>query len=969
MADQPKLLLIDGHSLAFRSYFAHAKGRDGGLRTSTGIPTSVTYGFTKSLLETLAAEQPEYVVIAFDMAEPTFRHEADDTYKAGRPEAPEDFYPDLQNLQELLGAFNIPIVTAVGYEADDVIGTLARRGAAAGLRVQVLSGDRDLFQLIDPAEQTTVLYLSNSFGRGTPPPKEFGVQQVRDKMGVLPSQVVDFKALCGDPSDNIPGVRGIGEKTAVNLISTYGSLEQIYASLDEMKGAVKQKLESGRDEAMRSQYMAQIHLDVPLDTAVEDCKLQGFDNEKLVPLLEKFEFRSLLGKINQIQQSLGGQVSPEIAQQLADKAAATQPKRSADYGDDTWFFSPEDTANSERLSAAAIQPQIIDTPAKLTQLVRHLQGCTNAETPVAWDTETTSLDPLQADLVGIGCCWGEALDELAYIPIGHRLGGNLDKATVLEALRPILEEAQYPKALQNAKYDRLVLRHQGVNLAGVVFDTMLASYVLNPEQKHSLSELGLRYLELLSDSYTDLVPKGKSIADLEVAPVAVYCGMDVHLTFRLVPLLRAELAQFPDLDQLLLEIELPLEPVLAEMENHGIRIDQGYLANFSKTLEQDLLRIEQEAYASAGEQFSLGSPKQLSELLFEKLGLDRKKSRRTKTGYSTDAATLEKLQGDHPVVDAIVEYRTLAKLKSTYVDALPALVLPQTGRVHTDFNQAVTSTGRLSSSNPNLQNIPIRTAFSRQIRAAFIPEPGWLMVAADYSQIELRILAHLSQEPILLETYREGRDIHTLTAQLLFEKDQVTSEERRLAKVINFGVIYGMGAQRFARESGFKVSDSKVFIERFNQKYSQVFAYLLQMQREAIAQGYVTTIKGRRRYFNFSSDSLKQLRGRQPASIDLDKIKLRDQYDAQLLRASANAPIQGSSADIIKIAMVQIHETLKNYRANLLLQVHDELVFEVHPDDWAELQPLIKSTMESAVALSVPLVVEVNSGNNWMEAK
>ncbi|MBW4465344.1 MAG: DNA polymerase I [Pegethrix bostrychoides GSE-TBD4-15B] len=974
MTAQPKLLLIDGHSLAFRSYFAHAKGRDGGLRTSTGIPTSVTYGFTKSLLDTLEAEKPEYVVIAFDMAEPTFRHEADDSYKAGRPEAPEDFYPDLQNLQELLEALNIPIVTAAGYEADDVIGTLARRGAAAGLRVKVLSGDRDLFQLIDPAEQTTVLYLSNSFGRGTPPPKEFGWQQVRDKMGVLPSQVVDFKALCGDPSDNIPGVKGIGEKTAVNLLSTYGSLEEVYTKLDEIKGAVQQKLESGRDEARRSQYMAQIHLDVPLDTTVENCKLKGFDNAKLVPLLEKFEFRSLLGRINQIQQALGGEVSPEIAAQLAEKmaekaAAKAQPRRSADYDDDIWFFSAEETANSERLTAAAIQPQIIDTPAKLNKLVQHLLTCTAAETPVAWDTETTSVDPLQAELVGIGCCWGAELEALAYIPTGHRLGGNLDKATVLEALRPILEDAQYPKVLQNAKYDRLVLRHQGIALAGVVFDTMLASYVINPEQKHSLSELGLRYLELLSDSYSDLVPKGKSIADLEVAPVALYCGMDVHLTFRLVPILRAELAQFPDLLRLLLDIELPLEPVLAEMENHGIRIDQDYLANFSKTLEQDLLRIEQGAYESAGAQFSLGSPKQLSELLFEKLGLERKKSRRTKTGYSTDAATLEKLQGDHPVVDAIIEYRTLSKLKSTYVDALPALVLPQTGRVHTDFNQAVTSTGRLSSSNPNLQNIPIRTAFSRQIRAAFIPEPGWLMVAADYSQIELRILAHLSQEPILLETYREGRDIHTLTAQLLFEKDQVTSEERRLAKVINFGVIYGMGAQRFARESGFKLSDSKIFIERFNQKYSQVFEYLQQMQREAIAQGYVTTIKGRRRYFNFASDSLKQLRGHEPDSINLDKIKLRDQYDAQLLRASANAPIQGSSADIIKIAMVQIPEILKPYRANLLLQVHDELVFEVHPDDWLELQPLIKSTMESAVALSVPLVVEVRSGNNWMEAK
>jgi DNA polymerase-1 len=498
---------------------------------------------------------------------------------------------------------------------------------------------------------------------------------------------------------------------------------------------------------------------------------------------------------------------------------------------------------------------------------------------------------------------------------------------------------------------------------------MLASYVLNPESSHNLSDLGLRYLDLLSQSYTDLVPKGKNIADLDVAPVADYCGMDAYLVFQLVPKLRAELEQYPDLDRLLLEVEQPLEPVLAEMENQGIRIDKDYLHQFSKKLEQDLVGIEQRAYEAAGEKFSLGSPKQLSELLFNKLGLDRKKSRKTKTGYSTDAATLEKLQGDHPVVDAIVEYRTLAKLKSTYVDALPELIHASTGRVHTDFNQAITSTGRLSSSNPNLQNIPIRTAFSRQIRAAFIPEPDWLMVAADYSQIELRILAHLSQEPVLLETYQNGRDIHTLTARLLFQKEEITPEERRLAKVINFGVIYGMGAQRFARESGFKTSDAKIFIERFNKEYSRVFTYLQQMQREALARGYVTTIKGRRRYFNFGSDNLKRLRGTAPDKIELDKIKLRDQYDAQLLRAAANAPIQGSSADIIKIAMVKLHEILRDRRAHLLLQVHDELVFEIHPDEWAELQPQIKSAMESAVELSVPLLVEVRSGKNWMDAK
>jgi DNA polymerase I len=986
----PKLLLIDGHSLAFRAYFAYAKGRDGGLRTKSGIPTSVSYGFLKALLDTLEAEHPEHVVIAFDLGGPTYRHEADETYKAGRPETPEDFIPDLENLQEVLEALHLPILVAPGYEADDVIGTIARRASAEGFRVKILSGDRDLFQLVDPQHNVTVLYLSTTFGKGTPPPKEFGMEQVREKMGILPSQVVDYKALCGDPSDNIPGVKGIGDKTAVQLLNTYGSLEQIYASLDEIKGAVRKKLEEGRDAALHSQYMAQIHLDVPVVLSLEDFKLKGFNPDSLMPLLEKLEFRQFLSRINHIQQLLGGEAIADFASPEYQATAAESGSIEAD--DDLDFFTAEDTAATQQAATAAIVPQIIDTPEKLAELVATLQAHQDAANPVAWDTETTALEPRDAELVGIGCCWGTDRAELAYIPLGHRQGTNLDKTLALDALRPILESSDYPKVLQNAKFDRLIFRCQGIELAGVVFDTMLASYVLNPEHSHNLSDLGVKHLNLLSQSYDSLVPKGKTIADLDVAAVANYCGMDAYISFHLVPKLRSELQAIPHLYELLLEIEQPLEPVLAEMEHLGIRIDREYLQRFSQRLEQDLHTIEQQAYAAAEEKFSLGSPKQLAELLFEKLGLDRKLSRKTKTGYSTDAATLEKLQnrletdieklktGDrsteladkerqYTVVSSIIEHRTLSKLKSTYVDALPNLIRSDTGRVHTDFNQAITTTGRLSSSNPNLQNIPIRTAFSRQIRAAFIPEPGWLMIAADYSQIELRILAHLSQEPILLETYQNNEDIHALTARLLFQKEEITPEERRLAKVINFGVIYGMGAQRFAREAGSSTADAKVFIERFNEQYSRVFAYLQQMQREAIANGYVTTIKGRRRYFNFASGSLKSLRGKQPDEIDLSKIKFRDQYDAQLLRAAANAPIQGSSADIIKIAMVKLHELLKPYRANLLLQVHDELVFEVHPDDWQELQPQIKDAMESAVNLTVPLRVEVRAGDNWMDAK
>jgi DNA polymerase I len=970
-ASKPLLLLIDGHSLAFRAYFAFAKGRDGGLRTKSGIPTSVSYGFLKSLLEVLEAEKPEYLAIAFDRGEKTFRHEKDDTYKADRPPTPEDFIPDIRNLQELLEAMKLPVLTAPGYEADDIIGTLTRRATAAEFQVKILSGDRDLFQLVDPDHNAKVLYLSSTFGKGTPPPKEFGPEQVKDKMGVLPSQIVDFKALCGDASDNIPGVRGIGEKTAVQLLSTYGSLEQVYDSLEEIKGAVKKRLEDGREAARHSQWLAQIHLDVPLETDLQAFRLQSFDDAAVVPLLEKLEFKTFLDKLHKIHRQFGAETEPSEAEgeTLSEQQANVTAVPRFSESEDLWFFSAEDTAAVKDQVPIVIRPQVIDTPEKLAELVARLKTHTALESPIAWDTETTALEPRDADLVGIGCCWGPEPDQMAYIPTGHTGGGNLDKATVLAALRPILESDTYPKALHNAKFDRLVLHCQGVALAGVVFDTLLASYVLDPEAKHSLSEVSLAVLGIRAQSYADVVKKGQSIAELDPAAVANYCGLDVYTTFLLVGKLRAELAQIPALDRLLVHIEQPLEPVLAQMELYGVRVDADYLGQLSKKLETDLAALELHAYEVAGQKFSLSSPKQLSELLFDTLGLDKKKSRKIKTGYSTDAATLEKLQGDHPVIDAMVEHRTLSKLKSTYVDALPLLIRPDTHRVHTNFNQTGTSTGRLSSSDPNLQNIPIRTAFSRQIRKAFIPQAGWVLVAADYSQIELRILAHLSQEPVLIETYQNNEDVHRLTARLLLEKDDISSEERRLAKIINFGVIYGMGAQRFAREAGVRSSEAKLFIEKFNDRYSQVFAYLQQMQREAIGHGFVETILGRRRYFNFGSETLRRMRGTDPSKIDLTKIKTRDQYDAGLLRAAANAPIQGSSADIIKIAMVKLHELLTGYQARLLLQVHDELVFEMPTEEWQELQPQIKSAMESAVDLSVPLLVEIHAGGNWMETK
>ncbi|MGK7876100.1 MAG: DNA polymerase I [Xenococcaceae cyanobacterium] len=1008
----PLFILIDGHSLAFRSYYAFAKSRKGPLQTSTQIPTSICFGFINSLLQVIESQQPQFMAVAFDRGEPTFRHQADPTYKANRQETPEDFLPDLENLQELLSALNLQIVTSPGYEADDVLATLAKKASEAGCQVKIVSGDRDLFQLVDKEKNISVLYLDKntikSYSNGSY--TEFDPAAVEKKLGVKPDQVVDYKALCGDQSDNIPGVRGIGDKTAVKLLKEYGTLEEIYQNLDKIKGAVKKRLEAGKKDAEHAQYLVQLFLEAPVDVALEECKLQGFDTKIIKPLLEKLELKTFLQKINQLQQQFGGPVetlSQEISSDTSPSSSeTTEPKQLSLFNTTEPKPKPSKKVVKRVSIPIPITPKIIDTSAKLTKLINLLTTYTNPAQPVAWDTETSSLKPRDADLVGIGCCWGSEFTEVAYIPTSHTDGNHLDKEQVLSALRPLLESADYPKALQNTKFDRLVLWHQGIRLAGVVFDTMLASYVLHPEKSHNLSKLCKRYLSeitgsiplwliyffrwtvesdlyslmryafskmgcsgITSQSYKDLgLTKDETIADLDIKTVADYCGMDAYVTFRLVPKLQAELEKVAELHKLLLEVEQPLEPVLAEMENQGVRIDTAYLQELSQQLEKDLQAIEQQAYKDAGEEFNLDSPKQLSELLFEKLGLNRKKSRKTKTGYSTDHATLEKLQGDHPVIDRMLEYRTLSKLKSTYVGALPKLVRADTQRVHANFNQTITATGRLSSSNPNLQNIPIRTAFSRKIRKAFIPEDDWLLVSADYSQIELRILAHLSEEPVLIEAYRNSEDVHSVTAKLLFDKEVVTPEERRLGKIINFGVIYGMGAQRFAREARVSAGEGQEFIDKYRQRYAQVFAYLEGMKKEAIAKGFVTTILGRRRNFDFESESLRKLRGCNPENIDLAKLKL-SKTDAQLLRAAANAPIQGSSADIIKIAMVKMHHILQDYQARLLLQVHDELVFEVPPDEWEELQPQIKSAMENAVDLRVPLVVDVHAGNNWMEAK
>tara|TARA_Y100001968_G_scaffold211884_1_gene195016 strand:+ start:2995 stop:5994 length:3000 start_codon:yes stop_codon:yes gene_type:complete len=992
---KPILLLVDGHSLAFRSFYAFSNSREGGLTTKEGIPTSVTYGFLKSLLDNCKTLSPQGITIAFDTAEPTFRHKEDPNYKANRDVAPEVFFQDLEQLQKIIqNHLNISTCIAPGYEADDVLGTLANKAAEEGWQVRILTGDRDLFQLVDDSRDIAILYMGGGpYGKSGSPQliKEEGVNA---KLGVSPDKVTDLKALTGDSSDNIPGVRGVGPKTAINLLKENGDLDGVYISLAELegkeekafkgciKGALKTKLIKGKENAYLSKKLAKIIIEVPLQKFPE-LRLQEVDIKGLQSSLEELELSSLVRQIPAIKAtfSSGGYLSNKHTINNTKTEGEGQQEGAKSKRDEiNKLINSSNKISSASIKIPQLKPKIITNDFLLKELAAQLMSYQNLNEPVALDTETTDLNPFKAELVGIGVSWGKNVDDLAYIPIGHK--GNdeifnskqikqLSIETVIRTLTPWITSERHPKILQNAKYDRLILLRHGIPLEGLIMDTLIADYLCDATAKHSLSEISKREFQFNPTSFKDIVSKGQTFADVSIEDASLYCGMDVYLTRKIFFLLKKRLEHMgKELMVLFKEVEQPLEKVLAQMETTGIRVDIPYLKELSSLLKDNLSQLEEKAYKMAGKEFNLSSPKQLGELLFETLGLDRKKSRKTKTGWSTDANVLEKLQDDHPIISAVIEHRTISKLLSTYVEAIPQLVEKETNRVHTDFNQAVTATGRLSSSNPNLQNIPIRTEFSRRIRKAFLPKENWKLISADYSQIELRILAHLSKEKVLQKAYQEGEDVHELTAKHLLEKNKITSEERRLGKTINFGVIYGMGAQRFARATGVSQSEAKDFLIRYKQRYTNVFAFLELQERLALTKGYVTTILGRRRYFNFDKNGLGRLLGKDPLSIDLN-VARRAGIEAQQLRAAANAPIQGSSADIIKVAMIKLNQSIteKNLPANLLLQVHDELVLEVAPEALEEVRELVVNIMEQALSLSIPLVVETGIGENWMECK
>ncbi len=967
---KPILLLVDGHSLAFRSFYAFSKGVDGGLTTKKGFPTSVTYGFLKSLLDNCKNINAEGVCITFDTEKPTFRHELDPNYKANRDVAPDIFFQDIEQLEIILKeSLNLPIFKSPGFEADDLLGTIANDASSKGWCVNILSGDRDLFQLVDDQKDIYVLYMGGGPYAKSGNPTLMNENGVKEKLGVYPERVVDLKALTGDSSDNIPGIKGVGPKTAINLLKENDTLDGIYKTLEIIqqdggkkyqgfiKGAVREKLKNDKFNAYLSRDLAKIDVEVPLVLS-NGYELNQINKESLSESLQKLELSTLLRQVDIFNSafSKGGFNKNNEGKQKKKESKVSASK------------DLEETENK----LPKIKVNIVNDFARLNSLIKKLEFTKEI---VALDTETNSLNPLNAELVGIGLCLGEDINDLFYIPIAHQSQKSeltqLSIEDVFSNLSSWIENPKKEKTLQNCKFDRQIFYNHGLNLKGVTFDTLLADYILNNQEKHGLSEISFREFGFKTPTFKETVGKNKDFSFVDINDASIYCGYDVFLTYKITKIYKERFNnENNDLTKLFKEIELPLEPVLSEMEMNGIRIDITYLNELSGELKSTLENIEKNVFEIAKQDFNLSSPKQLGEILFEKLNLDKKKSRKTKTGWSTDAVVLERLVEEHEIIPYLIKHRTLSKLLSTYIDALPNLISEKTGRVHTNFNQAATATGRLSSSNPNLQNIPIRTEFSRRIRKAFLPEKGWKLISADYSQIELRILAHLANEEILINAFHKNDDIHSLTARLIFEKEDINPDERRVGKTINFGVIYGMGIKKFARSTGVSTLEAKEFLIKYKERYAKVFQFLELQERLALSKGYVETIFGRKREFKFDKNGLGRLIGKDPYEIDLQTAR-KAGMEAQSLRAAANAPIQGSSADIIKVAMVKLNKKLieMNIPVKMLLQVHDELLFEVQPDFLEITKKLVKETMEDCVKLNVPLLVDIGVGNNWMETK
>ncbi len=922
MTPKPRLYLIDGHALAYRTYHALTAGGNGSRWTTTrGEPTAGVYGFTAVLLRLFNEDSPEYMAVAFDTGR-TFRDDLFAEYKATRAKMPEDLGLQIDRIRQVVAAFGIPILEVEGYEADDVIGTVARQAAEQGVHVVVLTGDRDLLQL---AETNISIRLP---GRRLSDAEDFGPEEVQAKLGVRPEQIPDYKALVGDPSDNIPGVKGIGEKTAVRLLQAYGDLDGIYAHLEEVQPRYRKLLEEQRAIAFLSRDLARIRTDAPVTFDLEACRQRGYDRDRVVSLFRELEFRSLLERL--------------------------PSDRNGDARQMTLFSAVEAAPRPAVVTGA----EVVRDAIGLEALVRRLA----VADAIAFDVETTSTDAMRAELVGLSLAVEP--ERGFYLPLGHAGASGGDQLAierVLEALRGPLTDPAIPKVGHNLKYDYILLARHGLAVAPLAFDTMIAEWLCNPDSRNlGLKSLAWIRLGVEMTPIEDLIGRGRnqmSMADVAVDQVAPYAVADAAICLRLKPRLEEELAQKQQ-TRLFHDLEMPLVPILAEMEMTGVRLDPEVLDRFAAELEGKLAAIEQEVYQAVGHPFNINSTQQLSKVLFEELGLKPpERTRRTASGhYSTAASVLEELREAHPAVAKVLEHREIAKIKSTYADALRQQINPVTGRVHTSFSQTGSVTGRLASSDPNLQNIPIRSELGRQIRRAFVTDPGWQLISVDYSQIELRILAHMSGDEAMIQAFLDDQDIHTASAVAVFgvRPEEVTPELRRRAKAINFGLIYGMSPFGLTRTTDLTLAEAENFVAAYFERFPGVRRFLDQLRSQVIERGYVETILGRRRYFP------ELARGAPPVS-QADR--------ARALREAVNAPIQGSAADIIKLAMVRLPQALAEagLQARLLLQVHDELLLEAPEPEVAETVPLVREVMGSAYQLRVPLKTDAKVGPNWYE--
>ena len=946
MAEQKRLFLLDAYALIFRGYYALIKNP---RINSKGMDTSAIMGFMNSLLDVIRREKPDHLAVCFDKGGSADRTEMFAEYKANRDATPDAIKIAVPYIQNILKAMHIPVVELEGMEADDIIGTLAKQAEKEDYKVYMVTPDKDFGQLVS---ENIFMYRPARLGNGI---EIWGIPEVQKRFGVeRPEQVIDYLGMMGDASDNIPGLPGVGDKTAKKFIEEFGSMENLLANTDKLKGKMKEKVQENAELGILSKKLATIFVDCDVTFNAKDYELSMPDGEKVQEIFEELEFRRLKDQFLKLFSSESDSDSPEESKQESN---TSQKKQTEAGGGQFSLFGGDGQVTGGTIKEVSSRKSIKEVshvyqsilPGMAMKLfVQNLMK----QTSVCFDTETTGLNPLTAELVGIAFSWeaGKGF----YVPFPE---DKKEAQEILEQLRPFFEAEDIEKIGQNLKYDIKVLHKYNISIKGKCFDTMLAHYLINPDMRHNMDVLAETYLNYTPISITELIgKKGKnqlSMRDVPLEQQTEYAVEDADITFQLAQHFRPELKE-ANTEELFNNIEIPLLHVLADMEQEGINLDKDFLNSLAKDLDNDIKNLELKIYKEAGEEFNIASPKQLGEILFDKLKLVDK-PKKTKTGqYSTAEDVLSYLAKDHEIIQSVLDYRGLSKLKSTYVDALPEQIEESTGRVHTDYMQTVAATGRLSSNNPNLQNIPIRTERGRQVRKAFIPRnEDYTLLAADYSQIELRIIAALSDESTMIEAFKNGEDIHASTASRVFNVplEDVTREQRSNAKTVNFGIIYGVSAFGLSNQTDLSRAEAKELIETYYKTYPKLRNYISEQIEFARENGYVQTVLGRRRYLKDINGSNAIVRGAAE-------------------RNAVNAPIQGSAADIIKIAMINIHKKLEEgkYKSKMLLQVHDELVFDVYKPELEELKTMIKTEMENAYKLSVPLDVELGIGNNWLEA-